>query len=464
MPIYHLNIKIISRGKGKSAVAAAAYRAGETITNEYDGITHDYTKKGGIVHTEILLPKNAPCEFENRGILWNSVEKIEKQKNSQLSREIEFSLPVELSREQNISLVRGFVKNTFVDAGMCADICIHDKNGGNPHAHIMLTMRPLNEDGSWGAKVVKINKKRTVTTDWDVRSKAEEWRKAWEDAANAVLEQNGIDARIDRRSYERQGIEQIPTIHMGAAATQMERRGIVTDAGNRNREIAVSNSQLRQLKARIKKCKDWLYSQPLENAPTMIDTMKHITDGKNLNTRWQRIGNLQTRAKVLVFLQNNKISDMDALTDKVTQMYEQQYEVSKKIKAADRRLAVLDEHLAQYEIIKRHKAVYEKHGKIDPKKRDNFYKKHGREIRLYEDAKRYFEKVMNGRTTLPIKAWKEEHTKLTAEKYTLCEEYYRLKDDVKNVEVLRKGAEGILGEETSDRTHSRGLDMKNDAL
>ena len=147
--IYHLSIKIFSRGKGKSAIAAAAYRAGEKITNEYDGITHDYTKKKGIVHTEILLPDHAPAEFSERAILWNSVEKFERYKTAQLAREIEIALPVELSIEQNSSLIRRYVNENFVKAGMCADIAIHnpdteDEDGNkiinkNPHAHIMLT-------------------------------------------------------------------------------------------------------------------------------------------------------------------------------------------------------------------------------------------------------------------------------------------------------------------------------------
>ena len=130
-----MSIKICSRGKGKSAVAAAAYRSGEKITNEYDGMIHDYTKKGGIAHTEILLPDHAPKEYFDRGTLWNAVEKIEKAKNSQLAREIEISIPIELTKEQNISLVREYVNRNFVDKGMCVVVCIHDKKDGNPHAH-----------------------------------------------------------------------------------------------------------------------------------------------------------------------------------------------------------------------------------------------------------------------------------------------------------------------------------------
>ena len=134
MAIFHLSIQIISRGKGgKSAVAAAAYRAGEKITNERDGMIHDYTRKGGIVHTEIFLPEHAPREYADRAVLWNTVERIEKAKNSQLAREIELSLPVELTQEQNITLVHDYVERHFVEQGMCADVCVHDKGDGNPH-------------------------------------------------------------------------------------------------------------------------------------------------------------------------------------------------------------------------------------------------------------------------------------------------------------------------------------------
>jgi len=180
--------------------------------------------------------------------------KVEKAKNSQLAREIELALPVELTREQNISLVREYVKQHFVNAGMCADICIHDKNDGNPHAHIMLTMRPFTEEKAWGDKqkkeyILDMNcekiydkKKRSYkcksipSTDWNEQTKAEEWRQGWAETVNQYLENGNHTERIDHRSYERQGIDQIPTIHLGVAAHQMEKRGIKTERGNINRE------------------------------------------------------------------------------------------------------------------------------------------------------------------------------------------------------------------------------------
>ena len=223
--IYHCSIKIVSRGKGKSAVAAAAYRSGEKLTNEWDGLTHDYTKKGGVVHSEILLPAHAPPAFSDRSTLWNSVELSEKSNNAQLAREVEIALPVELSREEQTRLVREYCFSQFVSKGMIAGFNLHDTGGGNPHAHILLTMRPLDEKGAWLPKSKKeyvldengekirlpsgrYKTRKVDLVDWNNRENAEVWRRAWADLANEFLAQNDRPERIDHRSYERQGIEQ----------------------------------------------------------------------------------------------------------------------------------------------------------------------------------------------------------------------------------------------------------------
>lgn len=359
---------------------------------------------------------------------------------------------------------------------MCADICIHDKNDGNPHTHIMLTMRPFEPDGSWAAKSKKeyipddngekiplksgeYKSRKVDATDWNEQSKAEVWRQGWATLCNEYLSRNDVAERVDHRSYERQGVAQIPTIHLGVAASAMEKRGIATDRGNINREIAVTNNQLRQLRTRIKKCKDWLYAQPLTDAPTMINVMSHIADGKNLQTRYQKISNLKTQAAVLAFLQNNHITDMVQLVDKVTRMNEQLYDVSGKIKKSERRLSTLAQHLAQYGNYKQHSAVYKKYKELDPKKRDTFRDKHSEGIQSYKDAKQYLDAVMNGRTGLPIKEWKAEQTKLIADKFSLCEEYYRLKDETRSAELLRKGAENIMRGEAREAKQTQAQDM-----
>jgi hypothetical protein len=355
MAIYHCSIKIISRGKGKSAVAAAAYRAGESIASEYNGITYDYTEKSDIVHTEILLPENAPDEYHHRAVLWNAVEKSERNNNARLAREIEIALPAELSQEQNISLVREYVKHNFTDAGMCADVCVHDKGDGNPHAHVMLTMRPMDERGGWAAKSKteylldengerirlkngKFKARKIPTVDWNEQTKAEEWRAAWAQSVNAALSQNGIAERVDHRSYQRQGIDQIPTVHLGVAASQMERRGIVTERGNRNRIIEISNKELRQTKARIDKLRDWLKGETKTTTPTLSAVITEILDSGEGQSRYAKIRNLKAAAKTLSFLQSNGISTLPELREKVTEFYGRLSDMGERLKPVDRRL------------------------------------------------------------------------------------------------------------------------------
>lgn len=270
MAIYHCSCKIISRGKGRSAVGASAYRSGERLTNDYDGLTHDYTNKGGVVYSEIMLCENAPQEYQNRSVLWNEVERIEKGATAQLAREYEVALPVELNHEEQIQLVRDYVRENFVKAGMCADFAIHDKEDGNPHAHIMLTTRPIEKDGTWGTKAIneyvldkdgnrilqKIDKQnrkiykrvKTDTTDWNTKDFLNKNRADWAAIVNRELEKKNFPQRIDHRSLQKQGKEQIPTEHLGVAAKNIEKRGEVSDRGERNRAIKKANRQLQNIK------------------------------------------------------------------------------------------------------------------------------------------------------------------------------------------------------------------------
>ena len=263
MAIYHFSAQIISRSNGSSSVGSSAYRSGEKIENERTGEVHDYTKKTGIEYTEILTPENAPEWASDRAKLWNQVEKIEKNKNSQLAREINIALPKELSIEKQIELTREFVKDTFVDQGMGADISIHDTQKGNPHAHIMLTMRPF-ENGEWGAKSKKeyiLDKKgekiklksgeyksrKIDTVDWNKKENLEKWREQWANYANRTLERNGIKERIDHRTLAEQGIERVPQIHVGTHASAMEKKGVQSERGQLNNEIKEINKQLHNI-------------------------------------------------------------------------------------------------------------------------------------------------------------------------------------------------------------------------
>jgi len=230
MAIYHLHAQIIKRSAGRSPVAAAAYRAGEKLHNEYDGITHDYTRKSGVVYSEIMLPENAPKEYADRSTLWNAVEKSEKRKDSQTAREIDIALPVEFDIQEQIELVRDYIKENFVDKGMCADFAIHDKQDGNPHAHIMLTTREVSADGFEGKN-----------RDWNKIELLEQWRENWADICNERLKSNGIDERIDHRTLKAQGIDREPTIHIGAIAKAMEKAGRDSDRVREHKAIVSQN-------------------------------------------------------------------------------------------------------------------------------------------------------------------------------------------------------------------------------
>jgi hypothetical protein len=282
--MYHANLKIFSRGKitpsGKpmSAVAGAAYRAGLKIKNGYDGVTHNYSKRKDVVYTEVLLPGHAPERFREPGVLWNEVEIVDKAKNAQLARQFEVALPVELTEGQNIALAKE-IAASFVDEGMVAHLSVHDDKTGNPHVHIMLTMRPLNPDGTWGAKSKKVyildaqgNKiklpsgqwksYKAEATDWNEDYKAEEWRSMAAGKINRYLELYGVGRQVDHRSYERQQKEQVPTIHLGRGAHQMELRGIETDRGNINRQIAADNLKLREIAQEIGALKKEVEQEP----------------------------------------------------------------------------------------------------------------------------------------------------------------------------------------------------------
>lgn len=270
MAIYHLSVKIGSRAKGQSAIAAAAYRSGSRLTDHETGVVSDYTNKGGVVFSEIALCQNAPAEYADRQTLWDAVHEIENAKNARLWREIEVALPKELDRSQQIETVREFVRG-LNEQGMCADWSLHDKEDGNPHAHIMLTVRSIAADGKWAAKSRKVydldengerifqkidksGKKQYKShkedyNNWNEKERVEEWRTAWEVCCNSRLAERD---RIDHRSYERQGIDRIPTVHEGVVARKIAAEGGRSDLIEKNNEIRRKNSLLQSLAAQFK--------------------------------------------------------------------------------------------------------------------------------------------------------------------------------------------------------------------
>ena len=289
MAIYHLSMKIISRNSGYSAVASAAYRSGSLMLDERTGLTHDYTRKSGVAEAVILTPATAPAWCTNRAELWNAVEKAERRKNSQLAREIELAIPRELPQDAARETVLAFVRENFVSQGMIADVAFHHMDKTNPHAHIMLTTRAVGPAG-FGGKV----------RDWNDRTHAETWRASWADHANRALANAGYQEEIDHRSYERQGLEKTPGIHLGKSACAMETRGIETERGEQNRlinrlnlEIQISRTELRNggLTEPARRVADLLNIGLPDNATSY--TLRDIIEAlpKDSNSAWKLTSN-----------------------------------------------------------------------------------------------------------------------------------------------------------------------------
>ena len=477
-----------------SAVGASAYRSGEILKNEYDGITHDFTRKRGIVHTEILLPPHAPPDFADRSTLWNAVEKIEKAKNSQLAREIEVALPVELDREKQIQLVREYVQANFVSDGMCADIAIHDKKNGNPHAHIMLTMRPLEQSGEWGAKSKKeyildkngqriklkngsFKTRKVDLTDWNDKDKAELWRQAWADVTNKYLAGQNIPQRIDHRSYERQGVEQIPTVHMGVSATQMERRGIVTEKGGKNRLIREQNRLLKEVKRRIAELGKWVkeksaekdnqsvnpfHSVPVHSPqpPTLLELLNTaMQQAGQPNSRYGKIKDLKSFAKAVSFLQGNSISTLSELQETLTKMKKRYWNTNSEIKQTEKLLHERKELINQAENYLQYREYHKAYKQTKPKKQEDYAERYRTELALYDRAERYLKEHLGSDTKLRPKAWKAEIADLTAQKDRLYREMRSLKEEVAEAETVKRCIEQTIPPTEQRKEKSKTQDV-----
>lgn len=236
MAIYHFSAKVISRASGSSALAAAAYRSASRLHDQRLDRHHDFSNKAGVVHSEVMLPDGAPEHLSDRERLWNTVEAAEVRKDAQLAREIEFALPRELSAEAGIELAREFVAREFVAAGMIADLNVHrdiEADGEpKPHAHVMLTMRAVDENG-FGAKV----------REWNRTELLEQWRQRWAEHVNQRLAELDVDARIDHRSLEAQGIELQPQNKIGPAASRMADQGFGSERLGEHLAIARQNGE-----------------------------------------------------------------------------------------------------------------------------------------------------------------------------------------------------------------------------
>ena len=422
MPCPHNEISIVQRSQQQSAVAAAAYQSGEKLFCEYDQQVKHYPEKRGIVHNEILLPANAPPEYADRNTLWNAAEAVEKQWNSQLARRWVLTIPREIPPDQYAVLVREFCQQQFVSKGMIADFAIHDPHppGHNPHAHVLLTMRAMDEHGKWLPKSRKVydldengeriklpsgrwKSHKEDTVDWNDQKYCEIWRHEWEVIQNRYLEANDRPERVDLRSYARQGLDIVPTVHEGAAVRQMEKRGIQTNIGNLNREIRAANNLMKSIRQLIQNLKGWITE--------LGEKRKELLAQKGLST----VEDLEA------FLESSGKSAAD---------YRNQ------MKPKEARSKVIDGILASRTDCKECKPVYEKYQKIFFKKTKEKFKQEHPEVARYEKAAAYLAKHPDDKDSTQ-KELQQEQEKLLSEIAELKVPLTEVQEDLKKLRDIR---------------------------
>ena len=488
---FHFSVNIISRGKGKSAVASAAYISGEKIKNEWDGVTHDYTKKQGVISKEIFLPDHAPKEYKDRKTLWNSVELFEKNSNAQLARNFIISLPKELSIEENKKMIEEYIQTNFVKEGMIVDLAIHDESregNQNIHAHIMTIVRPINEDGTWGQKSKKeyildekgekiLNKngkpktRKVELTSWNDKGNVEKWRENFSDLCNKYLAKNKIEKRVDHRSFKRQGIKQIPTIHLGASASAMERKGIRTEKGDINREIKKQNELLKNIGNEIKKITSWLAGfkdklkesykeykdqskKQIENESGLFNLYEYLSFYQEMQEnnraglsfygkRNKAIYDLKRYASGINYLRENKIKTISDLQGHINNLRSKNSDIYKTIKENSQKIEDLNKCLVYAKTVRKTKATYQEY---ENKKifKESFYKNNQKEIDQHIRARNLIEKI-SGKKNLREKEWlgeikslEDEISKLNIESEKIRERYKEINHIKYAIEVVNK--------------------------
>ena len=459
--LYHFHVTQIKRSAGQSAIASAAYRSGEKLRSEYYGEDSDYTRKGGVICSEILLPSHASPEYADRETLWNAVEKVEKSAKAQLAYSFDIALQNEFSIEENIDLARQFLLDNFVSRGMVVDFAIHspDKEGGgiqNPHFHVMCPIRPIEPDGRWGNKqrreyVLDEDGNRirdeagnyvfnaVPTTDWGSPKTLEVWRQTWAELCNAKFAEKGLDCRIDHRSYERLGVEQMPTQHEGPTVRAMEAKGIRTDKGDLNHWIRKTNAMLREAKQKIAALIDWLKAVKTElskpQPPTLVELLSAYYDNRNKGaySSKARIANLKKLSEAVSYLETKGLYTADDLDAALHTMQDKIDTLKKSASGKQARIKELDELLRMADYYKAGKSVAGKLKTIRfEKSRQKYKTEHDEELRLFYMAERKLKgKIENGK--LPAPVWREEKARLEIEYRDLQTELTPLYADTKKL-------------------------------
>ena len=492
MPVPHLEIRIVQRSKGSSAVAGAAYQAGEKLFSEYDQKSKDHRRKQPeVLYTEIMFPANAPPEYADRATLWNAVEEVEKQWNSQLARRFILALPREIPTEMYPQMMQEYCREHFVSKGMCCDFAIHDPAppGHNPHCHIMLTMRAIDENGKWLPKSRKVydldengeriklpsgrwKSHKEDTVDWNEQYHAEEWRHGWELVQNKYLELAGSPERVDMRSYERQGLDVLPTVHMGAAVSALERKGIETNIGNLNRDIKAANRMMNAIRSMIRNLRNWIAdiveatkealaeteAQAKNTSPDLVLLPRdYLNLRKAERSDWSRYGqqkgttdDLKAVSKAMIYLKEQGLFTLEDLDTALQGVNEKSKSINAAMKKASARMKVITGIQNAVADCQTHKAVHDKYLKIGWKARQAaFAENHKDELDSFNKAFRYLKK-QGMDLNVNLQALQAEYDQLQATHAELAGQLAVAKEKLQPMKDIRYWVSKVLTPEQSE--------------
>ena len=458
MALFHFTVDQMKRSEGQSAIASAAYRSGERLYSEYYGEYSDYTRKGGVICSDILLPSHAPPEFADRQTLWNAVELVERGKKAQLAYSFEIALQNEFTIEENIALARQFLLDNFVSRGMTVDVAFHEKeteDGGlpNPHFHFLCPMRPMNPDGTWGFKQHRVyrldedgNRIRdqngkflfdaVPTTDWGSPETLEHWRKAWADVCNAKFEEKGLDVRIDHRSYLRQGVDLLPTVHEGAAVRAMEKKGIRTEKGEFNRWIKATNAVIRDIRKKIALLSDWIKEIKAELAkpqtPDLVFLLRAYYSKRSAGAYSQKgkISNLKEMNETFNYLRANGIYTLEDLESRVSEHSAATESLKKTLDEQTARMKAIKQLYDSSAAFQSLKPVYDGLQKIKfEKPRAKYKAEHEAELKQFYAARRKLTgEFPDGK--VDMKKLSDEYDELEQAHNTTYGEFKTVRDDL----------------------------------
>ncbi len=422
MPLadYHFSVKHLKRSKGQSAVASAAYQACEKLHSDYYNEISDYSHKGGLIISEILLPPHVPKEYANRGFLWNEVEKAESRKDAQLAYKFDFALMNEFTIEENIELARRFILENFVSRGMICDWAFHfpeqSRDNANPHIHLMCPIRPMNENGNWGAKQKNVflydesgnpilnskgkqKYKSVKTTDWSDPETLIAWRKAWEEINNQKFKEKGLNISVSADSFAARGLDLIPTIHEGPNVRAMEKNGIITEKGEFNRQVRKINSLITILRNCFRELYEWIQTlkgSPLKSRNIGAMLSDYYSDrNAGAYSNKAKINNLKDFADSIAFVSENNIltvEDLETLLSEKQAAFDISSADRQRIGKAISDLNKMRGRLSAFHAVKAIGETYEK--KVFG--REKFKAEHETEIKKYYGTKKHIpEKYLN---------------------------------------------------------------------